>query len=669
LSIVQKQMQKWASVTIAKFWLAGCVAIVLSGCGGSSDRTAEVLRKPLSTSSSSYNRDDIYRFFIVAFGAAPGTTYMAQAVAAADGGASIRQIVNTFTTKSAFLDTYPASLTDLAFAQRLTENIVGASATAAAKEEAVQDIVAALRLPGMTRGDIVYVIFNNLANKPTSDPTWGKTALKLSNQVAYAKFFTDLLSEETTEVRLLRAMVANINESSPLPDLTPKNIEGAWSLTQISSAGTIRSDAPGCGSYDIVAKGDLNNDGHEDILIGPKGGYIPSRGCNDPGFTKPIIAYYDPRTKEFSASPATQAIMPEMQWTQVATIGDFNGDGYNDIFAVGTGTDYGTPCGEAPILLLGSNSGLINMSHLLPRFSGYGHQAAWGDFNGDGKTDFVILNNNWVPTDSKAPKYPDCFYRRFPGTNDSYLVMSTGNTWNYSSLRVADKQGNVLINGNQNFNSAVAGDVNNDGKVDLIVVGGNGGSLRQQTLTLLGDGQGGFLAESVFEEKPFGDNTVGVNLSLKQLNSSGPPEMIMNFTEHPGGQAMPFQKSIFKVFSLNTITSQWSNVSNQYITNKDAIETDLTYCARFYWTDINSDGRDDFVCAAINQFQLSSPFSQSPRIWLRAGDGTFVPAYHKGFNIINRLGSPTPVRVDGKIKIVGLKLNSYRGPITLELAE
>jgi hypothetical protein len=144
--------------------------------------------------------------------------------------------------------------------------------------------------------------------------------------------------------------------------------------------------------------------------------------------------------------------------------------------------------------------------------------------------------------------------------------------------------------------------------------------------------------------------------------------MIMNFTEHPGGQAMPFQKSIFKVFSLNTITSQWSNVSNQYITNKDAIETDLTYCARFYWTDINSDGRDDFVCAAINQFQLSSPFSQSPRIWLRAGDGTFVPAYHKGFNIINRLGSP-PVRVDGKIKIVGLKLNSYRGPITLELAE
>lgn len=212
LSIVQKQMQKWASVTIAKFWLAGCVAIVFSGCGGSSDRTAEVLRKPLSTSSSSYNRDDIYRFFIVAFGAAPGTTYMAQAVAAADGGASIRQIVNTFTTKSAFLDTYPASLTDLAFAQRLTENIVGSSATAAAKAEAVQDIVAALRLPGMTRGDIVYVIFNNLANKPATDPTWGRTAIKLSKQVAYAKFYSENLSGDSDQLSVLRQVVARVTE-------------------------------------------------------------------------------------------------------------------------------------------------------------------------------------------------------------------------------------------------------------------------------------------------------------------------------------------------------------------------------------------------------------------------------------------------------------------------
>jgi hypothetical protein len=656
-------------MSVTKFWLAASVAVVLSGCGGSSDQTAEALRKPLSTSSASYNRDDIYRFFIVAFGAAPGTTYMAQAVAAADGGASIRQIVNTFTTKSQFLDTYPASLTDLAFAQRLTENIVGSSATAAAKDEAVQDIVNALKLPGMTRGDIVYVIFNNLANKPTADPTWGKTALKLSNQVAYARFFTDSLSEETTQLRPLRAMVANINESSPPPDFSSINVEGTWSLTKISSAGTIRSDASGCGSYDIVAKGDLNNDGHEDILIGPKGRYKPSQGCNDPGFTKPIVAYYDPRTKEYSASPATQAIMPEMQWTHAATIGDFNGDGYNDIFAVGTGTDYGTPCGEAPILLLGSNSGLVNMSHLLPRLAGYTHQAAWGDFNGDGKTDFVILNNNWVPIDSTAPKYPDCFYRRFPGTNDSYLVMSTGNTWTHSSLRVADKQGNVLINGNQSFNSAVAGDVNNDGKVDLIVVGGNGGSLRQKTLTLLGDGQGGFIAQSVLEETPFGDRTVGANVSLKQLDSSGSLEMMINFAEHPGGPELPYQKSIFKIFAFNTITLQWSNVSNQYITNKESIETDLTYCARLYWIDINSDGKDDFVCATINQFSLSSAFSQSPRIWLRAADGAFVPAYHKGFNIINRLASPTPVRVDGKVKIVGMKWNSYGGPITLELAE
>jgi hypothetical protein len=166
-----------------------------------------------------------------------------------------------------------------------------------------------------------------------------------------------------------------------------------WSLTKIASAGSVPSDATGCGSYDIVTRGDLNNDGHDDILIGPKARYQPANGCSDPGFTKPIIAYYNPSTKTYNATVATQSVLPEMQWMSVATIGDFNGDGYADVFAVGTGTDYGQPCGEAPVLLLGSNNGLVNMSHLLPRFASYSHQAAWGDFNGDGKTDFVILNN------------------------------------------------------------------------------------------------------------------------------------------------------------------------------------------------------------------------------------------------------------------------------------
>jgi hypothetical protein len=457
--------------------------------------------------------------------------------------------------------------------------------------------------------------------------------------------------------------------TSPQAVVPPVDENKPWSLTKISSAGSVLSDATGCGSYDIVSRGDLNNDGHDDILIGPKARYQPANGCSDPGFTKPIVAYYNPSTKTYSFNPATQAAMPEMQWTSIATIQDFNGDGHADIFAVGSGTDYGQPCGEAPILMLGSSNGLVNMSHLLPRFSSYSHQATWGDFNNDGKTDFVILNNNWVPTNPTDPKFAECSYRRHPGSNESYLITSTGDSWTYSALRVSDRVGNVLIDGNQSFNSAVAGDINNDGNTDIVVLGSNWGSLEQKTITLIGNGRSGFVAESIFVEKPFGNNTVGINPSLRQLNGSGPLELIVNYAEHPGGPALPFQKSLYKVFSYSTLTSTWSNVTDQYLTNKNSAEADLTYCARFYWVDLNADSKDDFVCTTINPFRFDDTASMSPRFWVRTADNKFEPAYHEGFSLVNRMASPTPVRVDGKVKIVGMSTKSFRSAIQLDIAE
>lgn len=447
-----------------------------------------------------------------------------------------------------------------------------------------------------------------------------------------------------------------------IPFLPAENLP--WALTKIASAGSVQSDAKSCGSYDIVTKGDLNNDGHEDVVIGPKARYQPANGCSDPGFTRPIVAYYDPLTKTFKSNPATHSVIPEMQWMQAATVGDFNNDGFADLFAVGTGTDYGQPCGEAPILMLGSATGLVNASHLLPRFSMYSHQATWGDFNGDGKTDFVILNNNWVP-DPMAPKAAECSYQKFPGSNDSYIVLSAGNAWTYSALTVADKLGKNVIDGNQSFNSVGSGDINSDGKLDLVVAGGNWGSLQQQTLVLLGNGQGKFTADSVLVEKPFGDATVSVGVSIKQLDS-GNPEVVVNYTEHPGGQAMPFQKSLYRIFSYNSVLN---NVTDQYLTNKNSLETDLTFCARFYWADLNADSRDDFVCTTVNHMKYDDTSLTSPRFWLRTDSGKFEPAYHRGISLVNKMASPTPVKVDGKIKVVGLGTNSYGSAIQLDLAE
>jgi hypothetical protein len=167
----------------------GLISILLSACGGG-EPEADLRREPLAAGTTakaaSYDPNDLYRFFAVSFGAAPGVTYMGQLREAADAGMSIQQIVNVFTTKAQFLETYPANLTAQEFAQRLVDNVVGTSATASAKAEARGQVEAALA-SGMTRGDITFAIFNNLARKPANDPQWAGTARKMADDF-FSKF-------------------------------------------------------------------------------------------------------------------------------------------------------------------------------------------------------------------------------------------------------------------------------------------------------------------------------------------------------------------------------------------------------------------------------------------------------------------------------------------------
>jgi len=195
--------------------LAAAAAMV--ACGGGSE-VEDSRRAPLAVtttaSGTTYERDDLYRFFTIAFGAAPGVTYMGQLLEAANAGMSIKAIVNVFTTKTQFTDVYPTTLTNQEFASKLVDNVVGSSATAASKAAAVSDIVAALNLPTWTRGDVVHAVFNNLATKPATDPDWAGTAKKMANQVQYAKYFTETMAVDTLDLPKLRAVVGAVTESS-----------------------------------------------------------------------------------------------------------------------------------------------------------------------------------------------------------------------------------------------------------------------------------------------------------------------------------------------------------------------------------------------------------------------------------------------------------------------
>jgi hypothetical protein len=157
--------------------------------------------------------DSLWHFFIVAFNGAPGVTYMNQLAGAQANGASIPTIVDIFTSKSQFTDIYGTGLDSRTFATLLTDNVVKNSATAAAKEKAITDIVNALDA-GLGRGTVIYNIFGNLAKVPVTDSTWGDTSRQFLNEIEVAKYFTDELSLCTTDIPTLRAVLAHVDQST-----------------------------------------------------------------------------------------------------------------------------------------------------------------------------------------------------------------------------------------------------------------------------------------------------------------------------------------------------------------------------------------------------------------------------------------------------------------------
>jgi hypothetical protein len=220
--------------------------------------------------------------------------------------------------------------------------------------------------------------------------------------------------------------------------------------------GTTRIDWTG---WSVAGAGDVDGDGHHDLLIGAP--YSDKGGSN----AGAAVLMFGPVTGALSINDADAQLVGEAEQDNaglsVASAGDVNGDGLDDLLVGAPGSDQGGTNAGAAYLVLGPVSEGVELYSADARLVGEvaydgagGAVASAGDVDGDGLPDLLVGASTHDAGGSDA--------------GAAYLLLGT--TRGYVSLTSAHaKLVGEAMSDQAGSSVAGAGDTNGDGFSDILV--------------------------------------------------------------------------------------------------------------------------------------------------------------------------------------------------------